>query len=136
MNSFISFFSNIKNAIIALGAIFAGLYIAKQKYEKYKAQDKLKDIETKIAKTNVIIAKETAKSIAKSKKIETDTEVKVLRELNKKSKEVQQEMINIEKNIEILEAILSYFKEIKMRYGMKSLNMEEISRLISNKEKK
>jgi len=93
-------FGSIKNIAMALGALFLGLYVAKQKYNAYQAEDKLKTIENKIAKTNVVVAKTKAKAKAQSKKIETTAEVEVLRELKKESKKVQKEMEDIEKDIQ------------------------------------
>lgn len=93
-------FGNIKNTVIAAFAIFGGLYVAKLKYDAYSAEDKLKTIENKIAKTNVMIAKTKAKAKAKAKKIETDTEVEVLRELKKEAKVIEKEMQTIEKEVQ------------------------------------
>ena len=39
---------------------------------------------------------------------------------------------NIDDNIEFLDAILSSFRDLKMQYGMRSLNMGEISNIISS----
>ena len=39
---------------------------------------------------------------------------------------------NIDDNIEFLDAILSSFGDLKMQYGMRSLNMGEISNIISS----
>ena len=93
-------FGSTKNFIMAAGAIFVGLYVAKQKYNAYQAEDKLKTIENKIAKTNVVIAKTKAKAKAQAVKAETTAEVEVLRELKKEAKIVQKEMEVIEKVIE------------------------------------
>jgi len=40
--------------------------------------------------------------------------------------------VNTDENIEFLDAILSSFRDMKMQYGMRSLNMGEISNLISS----
>ena len=100
MTWLINIFGNIKNVIMALSAIFLGAYVVKQKYNAYKAEDKLKTIENKIAKTNVIVAKTKAKAKAQAKKVETDIHIETLKELKKQSKEVQKEMADIEKDIE------------------------------------
>ena len=39
---------------------------------------------------------------------------------------------NTDENIEFLTEILSYFQDMKNKYGMKSLNMGEISTLIQD----
>ena len=43
--------------------------------------------------------------------------------------------VNTDANIEFLEAILSSFRDMKIQYGMRSLNMGEVSDLISNEVK-
>jgi len=43
--------------------------------------------------------------------------------------------VNIDDNIKLLDEILSSFSDMRKKYGMQSLNMEEISDLISDKEK-
>ena len=48
-------FGNFKNIMMAVGAALLAGYVAKQKYDSYKAQDKLKTIENKIAKANVLM---------------------------------------------------------------------------------
>jgi len=93
------YFSSAKAIMIGLGAIFLGGYIAKQKYNAYQAETKLQNIETKIAKTNVIVAKKKATAKAQAVKVETTTEVEILRELKKEAKVVQKEMETIEKDI-------------------------------------
>ena len=40
--------------------------------------------------------------------------------------------VNIDDNIEFLDEILSSFRDLKMQYGMRSLNMGEISNIISS----
>ena len=40
--------------------------------------------------------------------------------------------VNIDDNIEFLDAILSSFRDLKMQYEMRSLNMGEISNIISS----
>lgn len=94
------FFGNFKNIIMAVGAAVLMGYIAKQKYNAYKAEDKLKTIENKIAKVNVTIAKDTAKAKAKAKNLEHSSEVTVLRELKVERKKVLKEMDEIEDLIE------------------------------------
>ena len=81
--SIITFFSNTKNLVLAVIALFVSGYVVKQKYNAYKAEDKLKTIETKIAKANVEIVKEKAKAKAQAREVETATEVAVLRVLKK-----------------------------------------------------
>lgn len=94
------FFGNFKNIIMAVGAALIGGYVLKQKYNAYKAEDKLKTIEHKIAKTNVVIAKDTAKAKAKATNLEHGAEVKVLRQLKEERKKVLKEMDDIEDLIE------------------------------------
>ena len=65
-----------------------------------KAEDKLKNIEHKIAKTNVIIAKSNAKAIAKAVEAKTKAELQNLRELKLQSIMVNKDMEKIEKDIE------------------------------------
>ena len=101
MDSILSYFSGTKAVVMAIGALLIGGYIGKQKYDAYKAEKELEVIETKIAKTNVVIAKTKAESKAKAVKAETDVELEILRELKKESKKVQKEMQNIQKNIEV-----------------------------------
>ena len=101
MTFLLNIFGNIKNIVMAGFAIFAGLYIAKMKYNKYQAEDKLKTIENKIAKTNVVVAKTKAQAKAKAVKAETDIHIETLKELKKESKIVQKEMADIEKKIEV-----------------------------------
>ena len=93
------FFSSTKNIIMAVGGALLFGYVATQKYKAYKAEDELKTIETKIAKTNVVVAKQKAKAKAQAKEIETTTEVEILRELKKEEKRVLKEMDIIEKEI-------------------------------------
>jgi len=100
MNFLLGIFGNIKNMVMAAGAIFISLYVARLKYEAYQAEDKLKTIETKIAKTNVVVAKTKAKAKAKAVEVETTARVEILRELKKESERVQKEMEVIEDNIE------------------------------------
>jgi len=97
--------SNIKNAIILVLGLFGFGYIAVQRYKSAKTESKLKNIENKIAKTNIIVAK------AKAREAETTTEIEVLRELNKKREVIQKEMEVIEKNIE------AHIKEEKEKKG-------------------
>jgi hypothetical protein len=87
-----SFFSNTKNIIMFALGIFGVGYIATQKYKAAKAESQLQEVETKIAKTNVIVAKTKAKAKAEGKKAETDAHIEVLKELKKESKEIQKEM--------------------------------------------
>jgi len=101
MTWILNIFGNIKNAAMAAFAIFGGIYIATQKYKAYKAESELKNIETKIAKTNVIVAKTKAKAKAQAIKAETDTHIETLKELKKEAKKVQKEMEVIEKDIEV-----------------------------------
>ena len=96
-NVITEYFGTFKNALLAAGALFLGAYAAKQKFNAYQAESKLKTIETKIAKTNVIIAKKKAK--ADSVKIETDAEINTLKDLKTESKKVQKEMEHIEKTL-------------------------------------
>lgn len=95
-----AWFSTFKNAIMAIGAALVGGYVLKQKYDAYQAESKLKDIEQKIAKTNVIVAKETAKAKAKAVEIENTTHIEVLKDLKEQEKEVLKEMDAIEEEIE------------------------------------
>ena len=101
MTWLLNIFGNIKNVIMAIGSLFVIGYVGKLKYDAYKAEDKLKNIETKIAKTNVIIAKTKAKAKAQAKKAETDTHIQTLKDLKQESKNIQKEMASIEKNIEV-----------------------------------
>lgn len=98
------FFSSSKNIMMAIGAAVIGGYVAKQKYDAYQAESKLKDIETKIAKTNVIVAKEKAKAKAKAVEVETSTHIEVLKELKVQEKEVLKEMDALEEVIEKTQA--------------------------------
>ena len=93
------FFGNFKNIMMAVGAALLAGYVAKQKYDSYKAQDKLKTIENKIAKANVSIAKKTAKAKATAKEIENDSEISVLRNLKVERKKVLKEMDDAEQLI-------------------------------------
>ena len=95
------FFGNFKNIMMAIGAALLAGYIAKQKYDAYQAEDKLKTIENKIAKANVSIAKKTAKAKATATEIEHDSEVTVLRDLKVERKKVLKEMDDIEKLITV-----------------------------------
>jgi len=118
MTWLLNIFGSVKNIAMAAGAIFMGLYVAKQKYNAYQAEDKLKTIENKIAKTNVVIAKTKAKAKATAVKAETDTHIETLKELKKESKKVQKEMEIIEKNIEIKVKTGEIKKESKrIRHG-------------------
>ena len=93
------FFNNIKNIIFAIFSILGGLYMVKLKYNAYTSQDKLKDIELKIAKSNIKIIKETAKLKAEGKNIETETEIANIKKLKSISKKIAKEMEEIEKTI-------------------------------------
>jgi len=99
MTTIMSLFGSTKNIIIAFIAMFFGGYVLKQKYTAYKAEDELKAVETKIAKTNVIVAKKIASAKAQSKELETDTEIKVLKELKEEKTEILKKMDDIEKLI-------------------------------------
>jgi len=101
MTWLLNIFGSLKNIAMAAGALFLGLYVARQKYNAYQAEDKLKTIENKIAKTNVVIAKTKAKAKAQAVKAETDTHIETLKELKKEAKKVQKEMETIEKDIEV-----------------------------------
>jgi predicted nucleic acid-binding Zn-ribbon protein len=101
MNWLLNLFGNIKNIFLALGGLTIGIWAVKQKYNAYQAESKLKNIENKIAKTNVVIAKTKAKAKAQAVKAETDTHVETLKELKKEAKKVQKEMEVIEKDIEV-----------------------------------
>jgi arginine utilization protein RocB len=116
-----SFFSNTKNILMAVGAAIVGGYVLTQKYKAYKAEDKLKTVENKIAKANVKIAKETAKAKAKAKDLEHSTEVEVLRELKEERKKVLNEMDEIEKEIEVS---MAQKKEVKGRKRGKQITIE------------
>ena len=94
------FFSSTTNILMAIGSAIVVGYVGKLKYDSYRAEDKLKNIETKIAKTNVVVAKTKAKAKAKAVKAETTAEVAVLRELKVQAKKAQKEMEVIEKTIE------------------------------------
>lgn len=100
MSFLLNIFSNFKNIFMSLGAVFVSLYVAKQKYKAYQAEDKLKNIETEIAKTNVTIIKNEAKAKAKSIKIENNIEVGIIKQLEKNKEKIKEEMFIIEKNIE------------------------------------
>ena len=93
-------FGSTKNVIFAAFAILGGLYVTKQKYNAYQAEDKLKTIENKIAKANVVVAKQTAKAKAKAKEIETTSEIETLRELKEEKKLILKEMDEMETLIE------------------------------------
>jgi len=116
-----SFFSNTKNILMAVGAAIVGGYVLTQKYKAYKAEDKLKTVENKIAKANVKIAKETAKAKAQAKDLEHTTEVEVLRELKEERKKVLEEMDNIEKEITVT---MAEKQEVKGRSRGKRMNIE------------
>ena len=94
-----NFFGSTKSIVMAIFAVVVGGYVAKQKYDAYQAESKLKTIENKIAKTNVVVAKQKAKAKAEAKELETTTEVEILRELKKEEKKVLKEMDEIEKLI-------------------------------------
>lgn len=103
MGALFSIFGNAKNFIVIIMGLFGATYIAKQKYSAYKAEKKLGNIEKKIAKTNVVIAKKKAEAKAASVKAETDTEIGILKGLKNDSENVQNEMQNIQKNIKTAE---------------------------------
>jgi uncharacterized membrane protein YciS (DUF1049 family) len=123
MTWLLNIFGSIKNIAMALGAIFMGLYVAKQKYNAYKAEDKLKDIENKIAKTNVVIAKTKAKAKAQAVKAETETHIETLKELKKESKKVQKEMEVIEKDIQKKVDVKKSKKVTRNRKGKISIDV-------------
>jgi hypothetical protein len=93
------FFSNAKNIIMAIGAALIGGYIISQKYKAYKAEDKLKTVENKIAKANVAVAKEVAKAKAEAKEVQHTSTAGTLRALKEEKKKVLQEMDEIQKEI-------------------------------------
>jgi uncharacterized membrane protein YraQ (UPF0718 family) len=93
------FFSNTKNIIMAIGAALIGGYIISQKYKSYKAEDKLKTVENKIAKANVAVAKEVAKAKAEAKEVQHTSAVGTLRTLKEEKKNVLREMDEIQKEI-------------------------------------
>jgi len=87
-----SIFSNIKNVIMLLLGVFGVGYIAVQKYKAASATDKLNNIQKKIAKTNVIIAKKEAIAKAQGLKAETESHIAVLKDLNKQSDDIKKQM--------------------------------------------
>jgi len=99
MNFIASFFSNTKNIILLALGVFGFGYVAVQKYKSAKAESALQQVETKIAKTNVIVAKTKAKAKAEGKKAETDIHIETLKALKKQSKDIQKEMNTIALNI-------------------------------------
>ena len=100
MTWLLNIFGNIKNIGIFIFGIIGVSYVAKQKYDAYKAESKLKNIEGQIARTNVIIAKKKAKAKAQAKDIENDAEVQVLKGLKSKRAETLKEMDDIQEKIE------------------------------------
>jgi hypothetical protein len=99
MSLITGFFSNTKNILMLILGLFGVGYIGVQKYKAAKAETALKQVETKIAKTNVIVAKTKAKAKAEGKKAETSSHIETLKALKKQSKEIQKEMGEIAKNI-------------------------------------
>jgi len=93
------FFTSTKNIIIAVITAIIGGYVITQKIKAARAESKLQQIETKIAKTNVIVAKQVAKAKAEAKEVETSTEIEVLQTLIKDRGEALIEMDEIEKEI-------------------------------------
>ncbi len=93
------FFSSTKNIIMAVAAMTLSGYVVKQKYDAYQAESKLKSIENKLAKANVIVAKEVAKAKAQSLEIETTTAYEVLKELKAEKQVVLKDMDSIEQLI-------------------------------------
>jgi len=114
MTWLLNIFSNIKNIGIFLFGIIGVSYVAKQKYDAYKAESKLQDIETQIAKTNVVVAKKKAKAKAQAKEVEHDTEVQILRELKTKREETLKEMDTIQEKIETSKKEAREAKETKI----------------------
>ena len=94
------FFSSTKNIIMAIGATLMGGYILSQKYKAYQAESKLQSLENQIAKTNVAVAKEVAKSKAQAKEVETTSTAETLRTLKDAKKKVLTEMDEVEKVIQ------------------------------------
>ena len=94
------FFSSTKNIIMAIGATLMGGYILSQKYKAYQAESKLQSLENQIAKANVAVAKEVAKSKAQAKEVETTSTAETLRTLKDAKKKVLTEMDEVEKVIQ------------------------------------
>ena len=94
------FFGSAKNIIMAIGAALIGGYVLKQKYNAYQAESKLQSLENQIAKANVAVAKEVAKSKAQAKEVETTSTVETLRVLKEEKKKVLKEMDEVEKVIQ------------------------------------
>jgi len=115
----LNIFGNIKNIGIFLIGIIGVSYVAKQKYNAYKAESKLQDIETQIAKTNVIVAKKKAQAKAQAKEVEHDTEVQILRELKSKREETLKEMDTIQEKIEASKKEAEEIKVVKRKRGKK-----------------
>ena len=82
-----------------LFGLFGVGYVAKLKYNANKAEEKLKDIELEIAKTDVQVTKKVAEAEAKSIEIQTKAKQKILEDLIKKKEEIKNEMIEIRKKI-------------------------------------
>lgn len=99
MSVIMGYFSNIKNILMLIVGLFGIGYVAKLKYNASQAEAKLQQVETKIAKTNVIVAKVKAESKAQGKKAETDIHIETLKELKVQSKVIQKEMSIIAKDI-------------------------------------
>ena len=119
MTWLLNIFGNIKNIGIFLFGIIGVSYVAKQKYDAYKAESKLQDIETQIAKTNVIIAKKKAKAKAQAKDIENDAEIQVLKGLKSKRAETLKEMDDIQEKIETSKKEAKEAKIAKRKRGKK-----------------
>ena len=94
-----SWFINFKTIIIGIITALVGGYVIKQKITAARAESKLQDIEIKIAKTNIVVAKQVAESKAESKDIETTTEIETLKELTIAKKEALKEIDDITKII-------------------------------------
>jgi len=99
MGLIMGFFSNTKNILMFALGLFGFGYVAVQKYKSAKAETALKQVETKIAKTNVIVAKTKAKARAEGKKAETSSHIETLKALKAQSKDIQKEMNTIAINI-------------------------------------
>jgi len=112
MSFIMNLFGSTKNIIMFALGLFGVGYIATQKYKAAKAEQALQIVETKIAKTNVVVAKTKAKAKEDGVKAETDVQIAVLKELKTESKVIQKEMSVIAGDIKKAKADKKKFKVV------------------------
>ena len=99
MNFLLNIFGNIKTSIVYIGVGLAGLYALKQKWDKDKIQNKLKDIENAVNASNIENIKEVSILNEQAKDIEVSTEINHLRNAIENKDKIDDEITEIKRKV-------------------------------------